>query len=176
MHLHRLKISAFRNLRDFEVAFDATDATTGKRFDSHAVIGQNGSGKSNLLEAIATLFRDLDLNEPASLDYELDYAVRGHRIKVRAQRGKTPKVLIDGVPSSARKLAEHGREYLSIRIDHYLDAIKKAASGANPGAKRDARRYADEIREMTREQAELSSVAKWCVLFRNDPRVAKLAI
>lgn len=119
MHLHRLKITAFRNLRDFEIAFDPGGTAPGERFNSHAVIGQNGSGKSNLLEALVTIFRDLDLNEPASLDYELDYTVRSHRVEVRAQRGKTPKVTIDGETSSARKLAEHDREYLPSHVFAY---------------------------------------------------------
>ncbi len=64
---------------------------------------------------------------------------------------------------------------VSRKIELYLKAIAKAASGGNPGAKRDARRHAEEIREMTKEDAELSSVAKWCVLFRNDPRLMRLA-
>jgi recombinational DNA repair ATPase RecF len=49
-----------------------------REFNSHAVIGQNGTGKSNLLEAMITIFRDLDLNNAAALDYEMDYTVRGH--------------------------------------------------------------------------------------------------
>src|SRR3954447_8921988 len=87
MHLERLKISKFRNLRDFEIAF----ARSGKdsdgnecRFRSHAVIGQNGSGKSNLIEALVTIFRDLDLNQKTEFSYELDYSCRGHRIEIRA--------------------------------------------------------------------------------------------
>ena len=69
MHLQRLKLGAFRNLRDLEVRFteSATD-TAGdvQRLKSHAVIGPNGTGKSNLIEAIVAIFRDLDLNrEPA---------------------------------------------------------------------------------------------------------------
>ena len=60
MHLHRLKIDNFRNLRDFEITFtgSATDVDgTPRTFKSHAVIGQNGSGKSNMIEAIVTIFR-----------------------------------------------------------------------------------------------------------------------
>ena len=67
MRLERLKIQNFRNLRDFEISFtgSATDADgTECEFKSHAIIGQNGSGKSNMIEAIVTIFRDLDLNQP----------------------------------------------------------------------------------------------------------------
>jgi recombinational DNA repair ATPase RecF len=66
MHLSRLKIREFRNLRDFEITFtpSAKDSDGVERdFKSHAVIGQNGSGKSNMIEAIVTIFRDLDLNQ-----------------------------------------------------------------------------------------------------------------
>lgn len=52
MHLHRLKIKEFRNLRDFEITFtpSGTDADgAGRDFKSHAVICQNGSGKSNMI-------------------------------------------------------------------------------------------------------------------------------
>lgn len=45
------------------------------------MIGQNGSGKSNLIEAIVTIFRDLDLNEKTTFDYELTYQVRGQLVK-----------------------------------------------------------------------------------------------
>lgn len=71
MHLQRLKIPNFRNLRDFEITFAANADVNGesRRLRSHAVIGQNGSGKSNMIEAIVTIFRDLDLNEPTAFDY-----------------------------------------------------------------------------------------------------------
>src|SRR5262245_41116602 len=98
MHLSRLKIREFRNLRDFEISFTAAvnDADgVARDFKSHAVIGQNGSGKSNLLEAIIIIFRDLDLDATSALGYELDYETRDregvkHRIELKAQKGKRP--------------------------------------------------------------------------------------
>ena len=71
MQIERIKIRDFRNLRGFEIHFtaSATDANgTEQALKSHAVIGQNGSGKSNLIEAIVTNFRDLDLNQPTGFD------------------------------------------------------------------------------------------------------------
>ncbi|MCP4700397.1 MAG: AAA family ATPase [Gammaproteobacteria bacterium] len=122
MHLQRLRIKKFRNLKDFEIAFtpSAEDANGVKRdFKSHAVIGQNGSGKSNLMEAIIIIFRDLDLNNAASLDYELDYRVRGHGVQIKAIEGKKPAVVINGKRSSATALAEHAREYLPSHLFTY---------------------------------------------------------
>lgn len=91
MHLQRLKIREFRNLRNFEITFtpSAKDAEgVVREFKSHAVIGQNGSGKSNMIEAIVTIFRDLDLNQKTEFDYELDYWCRGHLIRVDSAAGK----------------------------------------------------------------------------------------
>ena len=99
MHLRRLKITNFRNLRDFEITFtgSTTDADgTPHTFKSHAVIGQNGSGKSNMIEAIVTIFRDLDLNESTAFDYELDYEVRGFQVQIKSVAGRVPDVTIDG--------------------------------------------------------------------------------
>ena len=91
MHLQRLRIREFRNLRDFEISFtsSANDADgVAREFKSHAVIGQNGSGKSNMIEAIVTIFRDLDLNQPTAFEYELDYWCRGHLIRIDSAAGK----------------------------------------------------------------------------------------
>ena len=99
MHLQRLKLGAFRNLRDLEVRFTESvkdTADTEQRLKSHAVIGPNGTGKSNLIEAIVTIFRDLDLNQETAFDYELDYEVCGHQIAVRASAGSPPCVEFDG--------------------------------------------------------------------------------
>lgn len=109
MHLQRLKIPNFRNLRDFEITFiaSAEDADgTIRNFKSHAVIGQNGSGKSNMIEAIVTIFRDLDLNDPTPFDYELDYEVRGSQIRIKCISGGEPDVTIDGEPTAAWLLSD----------------------------------------------------------------------
>ncbi len=113
MHVERLEIGEFRNLRNFEITFtrSAKDADgVKKQLRSHAIIGENGSGKSNLIEAIVTIFRDLDLCEVASFDYELDYSIRGHAIKLRAVKGELPKATIDGKSQQAWVLSDMHRE------------------------------------------------------------------
>lgn len=105
MRLERLRIPNFRNLRDFEIAFNGTctDEDGGDRiFRTHAVIGQNGSGKSNMIEAIVTIFRDLDLNERTLFDYELDYSRKYdnqlYEIKIVNAAGSPLAVTINGEP------------------------------------------------------------------------------
>ena len=64
---------------------------------------------------------------------------------------------------------------VSREIDQFMAALSKNELGGNPAAKQKADSHARAIYEMTREEVELSSVAKWCVQFRNDPRLNRLA-
>jgi recombinational DNA repair ATPase RecF len=56
MRIDRLFLKEFRNLIEFEVDFDQTSTR-------QVIVGRNGIGKSNLLEALNRIFRDLDLKE-----------------------------------------------------------------------------------------------------------------
>lgn len=104
MQLQRIRIPAFRNLRDLDIAFDshltpsasASADAKPKPIRSHALIGQNGTGKSNLIEALITIFRDIDLGNRASLAYTLEYSIRGHTVRIEATEQKTPLVWVDG--------------------------------------------------------------------------------
>ena len=70
MRLDKVYIDGFKNLRQLEVDFDESKLTT-------VLIGQNGAGKSNLIEAIAQVFRWVDLrrNEPR-FQYRVDYRIQ----------------------------------------------------------------------------------------------------
>jgi predicted ATPase len=106
MQLRHLAIPQFRNLRgvviDFatqlELAPGAPPDSSPKVIRSHALIGQNGVGKSNLIEALITIFRDVDLDRDAALDYTLEYEIRGHTVKLQADtaKQKRPLVWVDG--------------------------------------------------------------------------------
>ncbi|MFP3757763.1 hypothetical protein SB751_28170, partial [Cupriavidus sp. SIMBA_020] len=92
MQLKHLAIPHFRNLRELVIDFAThlspipgadADVTT-KSIRSHSLIGQNGIGKSNLIEALITLFRDIDLDRDAALDYTLEYDIRGNSVRIQA--------------------------------------------------------------------------------------------
>jgi len=129
MHLSRLKIREFRNLRDFEINFtsSAKDADgVARDFKSHAVIGQNGSGKSNMIEVIVTIFRDLDLNQKTEFDYELDYYCRGHLIRVNGATGRVNVTdsdlaitLGEGTDFAISHLSRHAKKYLPNHVFAY---------------------------------------------------------
>lgn len=125
MHLQRIKIGSFKNLKDVEITFSevfqsAHGEAANNPIRSHAVIGQNGTGKSNLIEAIITLFRDVDLDREAGFDYELDYSIRGIKVQLQADlaKQKRPFVWVDGKKESQGYLLEH-KELLPSHIFAY---------------------------------------------------------
>lgn len=63
---------------------------------------------------------------------------------------------------------------MSQKIDLYRAAKARSAKTPNPGAEADVRRILREIKDMLNPKAHLSSVAKWCLLFRNDVQLLKL--
>ncbi|MCR8957341.1 AAA family ATPase [Variovorax sp. S2] len=128
MQLQRIRIPAFRNLRDLDIAFDShlplaagtfADAMP-KSIRSHALIGQNGTGKSNLIEALITIFRDVDLAREAAFDYTLEYSIRGHAVRIEADgsKQKRPFVWVDGEAESNGYLLKN-RELLPAHIFAY---------------------------------------------------------
>ncbi|MEJ1340773.1 MAG: AAA family ATPase [Candidatus Sedimenticola sp. (ex Thyasira tokunagai)] len=58
--------SPFKNLNKVKIDFDEDHLMT-------VVVGRNGSGKSNVLEALVYLFRNIDLGKPAPFSYVIKY-------------------------------------------------------------------------------------------------------
>ena len=122
MHLSRLKIREFRNLREFEITFTASSKDAdgvAREFKSHAVIGQNGSGKSNMIEAIVTIFRDLDLNQKTEFDYELDYFCRGNLVRINSVENKV-EVIDQNLAITLGIGSTYALSHLSRNADRYL--------------------------------------------------------
>lgn len=82
MRLDRVYIDGYKNLKAAECDFDESRLTS-------VVIGQNGAGKSNLIEALVAIFRFADLNrgEP-KFRYEVDYQIGDRKIRLSNLSGK----------------------------------------------------------------------------------------
>lgn len=77
MRIDRLKVKDFKNLKDFKIDIDESQLTS-------VFIGCNGAGKSNLLEAIVIIFRDLDLNAVTKeFSYEIIYKCFGCTVQIK---------------------------------------------------------------------------------------------
>ena len=65
MKLKKLKITKYKNLENLEIDFMDSNIT--------AILGKNGSGKSNLFEFISEIFLDIAEGKKPSSSYFLEY-------------------------------------------------------------------------------------------------------
>jgi predicted ATPase len=93
VRIESITISRLRNLHDFSVTFEDDQFTT-------VLIGENGTGKSNLLEAIVQIFRDLDLGILPNFDYQIVYHCRGRRIHAIGKIGRRQLVYVNPSPDT----------------------------------------------------------------------------
>jgi predicted ATPase len=75
MRIDKIYIEEFKNLREFSINLNGKQMST-------VLLGQNAAGKSNLLEAIVIIFRDLDLEEHTNFNYSIEYECKGNLLKV----------------------------------------------------------------------------------------------
>jgi predicted ATPase len=97
-----LRLDNFKNLNDFEVDFSL-------KTERQVVIGRNGVGKSNILEAIAWIFRDLDLEENSDFEYAIKFRCRGSYIKVVSKGESNTKPKRKGIRKES--VQRYKREY-----------------------------------------------------------------
>lgn len=115
MKLDKLWLKDFKNLKDFTIDFDEEQKTT-------VLIGHNGTGKSNLIEALVIIFRDLDLGKPPNFAYRLDYLCRNYRVQIEADPDGSPRYLfsVDGERITQTKFfKDPDRTYLPNNVFAY---------------------------------------------------------
>lgn len=133
MRIDKLWIKDFKNLKNFGIDFDEEQLTT-------VLIGHNGTGKSNLIEAIVIIFRNLDLGKPPAFSYDLTYYCRNNRIQIKAEADKKlnhTEVTVNGKNRSFSKFVKFSdRRYLpnyvfayysghSNRLESHFDVHQK---------------------------------------------------
>ncbi|MBK7002955.1 MAG: AAA family ATPase [Rhodoferax sp.] len=85
MRLKSIFISDYKNLKKFKLSFDSASFID-------LFVGKNGSGKSNLFEALVEIFRHLDqfgrLNNEIAFDYRVSYEIDGQVTEIEWKAGK----------------------------------------------------------------------------------------
>lgn len=135
MRLISLTISQYKNLRDFSLSFD------GNSFID-VFVGKNGSGKSNLFEALTEIFRhlfeyDKEKGNPG-FDYTISYEIGEAKTeiawkagkfsidgKARATLGKTP------MPDNVLMYYSGHNTTVADLVQRYEDSFRKRIKGAN---------------------------------------------
>ncbi|WP_411029344.1 AAA family ATPase [Spongiimicrobium sp. 3-5] len=75
MRIDKIDIKEFKNLRNFSIDLN-------EEYMSTVFLGQNAAGKSNLLEALVIIFRDLDLDDKTDFNYSIEYECKNNLLKV----------------------------------------------------------------------------------------------
>ncbi|MCX4371844.1 MAG: AAA family ATPase [Dysosmobacter sp.] len=152
MRLQRISIGRYKNLRNFDCVL--SDSNTS------AFIGNNGSGKSNLLEAIAAVFsfaKNSTTEKNSNLivtpdieDCSIEYVSGDHRFVLRCTKsdvsifdGETKlsrREIPDALPSAillyyAGETTRQARTADTTFDEKYNNRLKKAAGGDLPGYK-----------------------------------------
>lgn len=102
MKLERLWIKDYKNLRNCAVEFP-------KPHLLNAVIGSNGSGKSNIVEAILHILIGVYFNKPPPFDFRFEFEAQNRRIDLRGQSRRL-SVAVDGEAKPPRFFAERLRD------------------------------------------------------------------
>ena len=68
MKISYIYIDGYKNLKDIEIYLDEGSVV-------NALIGNNGSGKSNVLEAVATVFAATYNDQPVGFTYDIQYQI-----------------------------------------------------------------------------------------------------
>lgn len=119
MRLDWLKLRNFKNLADVEINFDEGELST-------VLIGENGTGKSNVIEAIVTIFRDLDLGDTTEFAYSIAYNCYGHRVEIDNRYvGKTLSYSVDGETISKSSFAAQRAELLPGNVFGYYSGASR---------------------------------------------------
>ncbi|AUN97332.1 hypothetical protein C0V70_04240 [Bacteriovorax stolpii] len=79
MKIDKVWINDFKNLKDIKVDFSENNFV-------NVILGWNGTGKSNLLEALVLIFRNIDLNKKSDFDFEIDYFCNGKKVRIRGNK------------------------------------------------------------------------------------------
>lgn len=98
MKIKKLQIKNYKNL----------DADLDHNSDLIAFIGNNGSGKSNLLEAISYIFRSLYVPKyKANFNYLIEYVTSKNNTVRIEKTGKDLKYILDGYDKTASEISNY---------------------------------------------------------------------
>lgn len=143
MKLISLKVlSDFRNLKGVELKFNAHSNT-------YVLIGNNGAGKSSLLEAVSSIFNTLYTGGVPAFEFNFtfSYLFEGHRVTIANKPGKAVSMKVDNAPVDRagievylpqRVICNYSGEEMRIKNLYYeplwlqYERRLKTAAGINP--------------------------------------------
>jgi predicted ATP-binding protein involved in virulence len=128
MRLKKIFIENYKNLKDFNIKFQNDSFID-------LLIGKNGTGKSNLFEAIIEIFSFLIEKREIGFNFEIEYSLNEEvKISYKNNQLKLDDKDVTSIPAS--KLPETLLVYYSghnTRISSYIDEYEKRYVGSTGG-------------------------------------------
>lgn len=104
MELKTIHITGYKNLVDTRLSFETSETPI-------TIIGNNGTGKSNLIEALLHIFVGLYYDKPPEFDFYIKYNAHNKVVEVNGSRESSGyKVVVDGRPISNTRFKAWARE------------------------------------------------------------------
>jgi predicted ATPase len=139
MRLKSVFISQYKNLKNFSLSFDGTSFID-------VFVGKNGSGKSNLFEALIEIFRHLyefDNKGEIGFEYSVKYEISGTETEITWKggklsiNGKARKTIGDTpLPDNVLIYYSGHNDTVSGLVQRYETDFRKRIKGANPDESR----------------------------------------
>jgi predicted ATPase len=139
MRLKSVFISQYKNLKNFSLSFDGTSFID-------VFVGKNGSGKSNLFEALIEIFRHLyefDNKGEIGFEYSVKYEISGTETEITWKggklsiNGKVRKTIGDTpLPDNVLIYYSGHNDTVSDLVQRYEADFRKRIKGANPDESR----------------------------------------
>ncbi|QMU30507.1 AAA family ATPase [Adhaeribacter radiodurans] len=124
MRIDKLEIkSSWKNLEGFTVDFDEAR-------DVAVLIGRNGSSKSNLLEALIWIFRNIDLKASSKFSYSIQYRINGSEVRIQSEvdqqaRGEVNGKLVNALQLRDKWTPRYLVGYYSGTSDRFAELFEK---------------------------------------------------
>lgn len=142
MRILSLQIWGYKNLKNFKVEFDKNSPFT-------FLIGENGSGKSNLIEALLHIFYALETRNLNNVDFnfEMEYIINERTVHIKYPNEPLNEISINGVsyPKNLFKTIKLDRdlpEYIFTYYSGTCERIRKKVGSYN-------KKFREKLKERT---------------------------
>lgn len=142
MKLRRLWVKNYKNLRNCEIEFTQAPWLA-------TVIGSNGSGKSNLFEALLHILIGVYFKESPPFDFELDYVTHNREIRISGEEGEL-SIQVDGESKPIEFFANRLRD--GEAVVYYPELTFVYYSGECQRVRRLITRYQKAFRRLVSDQ------------------------
>lgn len=173
MRIHRLWISSYKNLNDQTFNFKPDPLIT-------LLVGQNGLGKSNLIEVISIIFQHIDISNSHSefygtipdFDFEIEYTCKKNLVQLSLKNGQY-KIKVKSAGLKKMEAIEFN-DFMKMRLEYLPDFIICYYSGENKRVKKIFERHELKWETRLRRNAPTSQSQDLGRLFFTDQNLGEL--